>query len=249
MKKLAVLVGGEFREFENAHKTWGFLKDFDYDIFISTWDMSYEINEKLNINLSEKVTSDRIRKYFPNAIINIQDDFNVNIESSYKMLHHWKMLYYMLMKSGNEYDTILLIRPDICLSYEDNFSEMINNILDDRIYNLSWVQQIPPPGYAYVNDVFFIGKTPMMLKVIAEFPNPFNLNKSIHYHLAKYFFKNNIYVDGSLQLSIRFFIMRSIHRYFLDENFDKQIDLSNEWWSIKHYNGELTDYFKNKNRI
>lgn len=243
MRKLAVLVGGEFREFENAHKSWSFLNDTDFDLFISTWDMSYEINKRSNINLSEKVTSDRITKYFPNAYINIQSDFDVNSENSYKMLHHWRMLYNMIRATGIEYDTIILTRPDISLY--GNFTEIINNIKDDRIYNFGGVQQLKPPDFAYVNDILFIGKMPMILKLLSDFPRPINLNKSIHYHLAKFFFKNDIYVDGSLQETISYFIMRSIHRNFLHETFEKQTELCNDWWSNKHF----SDRFNNKNLI
>jgi len=73
MKKLAVLVGGEFREFESAHLSWPFLS-LDHDFFISTWDTTTEKNPKLNINLREEVSSARILKHFPNAHINIEPD-------------------------------------------------------------------------------------------------------------------------------------------------------------------------------
>lgn len=246
MKKLAVLVGGEFREFENAQKSWEFLKDFDYDIFVSTWDMSYEKNDNLNISISEEVTSDRITKYYPNAFINIQRDFDIDSESSYKMLFHWRKLYKLLRSSGQKYDTILLMRPDICLSYKENFSETINNLLDDRIYNLGGLDQLPSPECLYVNDVLFLGKSEIMLKFLSEFPIPINLNKSIHYHLAKFFVNNDIYVDGSMINTVEFFVMRSIHRKFLNESFKKQCELCTEWWCTKKFGNELNEYFKNK---
>ena len=41
-KKLAILVGGEFREFASCYPTWKEFTDIDHDLFISTWDHSAE---------------------------------------------------------------------------------------------------------------------------------------------------------------------------------------------------------------
>ena len=49
--KTAILVFGEYREFNNAHKTWKFLNNIDYDLYVSTWNTSNDVNDLLGINL------------------------------------------------------------------------------------------------------------------------------------------------------------------------------------------------------
>ena len=44
-KKLAILVGGELREFASCYPTWRELTDINHDLFISTWDHTEEQND------------------------------------------------------------------------------------------------------------------------------------------------------------------------------------------------------------
>ena len=44
MKKMAVLINGEFREFDIAIKSWKFINEIDCDIYVSTWDKTIQIN-------------------------------------------------------------------------------------------------------------------------------------------------------------------------------------------------------------
>ena len=132
MKKLAVLVGGEFREFESAHLSWPFLS-LDYDFFISTWDTTTEKNPKLNINLREEVSSARILKHCPNAHINIEPD-TMDVDNSKKQRHHWKKLFEMADNTEIEYETAILIRPDISIIEKQNLNAFISNINDFSIY-------------------------------------------------------------------------------------------------------------------
>ena len=50
MKKMAVLINGEFREFDIAIKSWKFMNEIDCDFYVSTWDKTIQINKKLNIH-------------------------------------------------------------------------------------------------------------------------------------------------------------------------------------------------------
>ena len=77
MKKMAVLINGEFREFDIAIKSWKFINEIDCDIYVSTWDKTIQINKKLNIHIEEDITEDNIKKHFPNATVSIlkQSDY------------------------------------------------------------------------------------------------------------------------------------------------------------------------------
>ena len=46
--KIAIFINGQFREFDTAVKSWGFLEEFDYDIYVSTWSKSKQVNKRLH---------------------------------------------------------------------------------------------------------------------------------------------------------------------------------------------------------
>lgn len=247
-KKVGILIGGEFREFEAAHKSWGFLDDIDYDIYFSTWDVSHEVNPGMNIDIIDIVTPDRILKYFPNAIVSIEKDHNEIQDNSNKQLYHWSKLYELLSKSKKKYEIIILIRPDIFFKKNKVLNHYINNVLNDRIYGLAPINQIPPPEFIYVQDLMFFGGENLMKKFISEFTESKNMNKSIHYHLAKYFVSQDIYVDGSLSPKIDYCILRSIHRNILNSDFETIRDISINWWNFKH-NKFTDEEFSNLRRF
>jgi len=55
---IAVLISGEYREFEIAHPSWEFDKCGKVDYYFSTWAETSEVNDNLNINIHETVTID-----------------------------------------------------------------------------------------------------------------------------------------------------------------------------------------------
>ena len=63
MNTVAIIVYGEYREFEIAQKSWDFLKTMDSDFYFSTWDIS---NQDETIE-KQIISEDMIKKYFPNA--------------------------------------------------------------------------------------------------------------------------------------------------------------------------------------
>jgi hypothetical protein len=232
--KTAVLIWGEFREFENAHKSWNFLNLLDYDVYFSTWETSHEINEKLNIDLFENITKDKILKYFPTAVINIEPQFFSKPPA--KVVHHWRKLFNMAYMSGINYDNVILIRPDIVLDeLHESFELIINNLTDERIiYGLSNILSQAPPVYLFVADCMFFGKTEIMREAFLSFPPPDITRKDIHYHLAKHFIENDIFVKNMHGDVFQYFIMRSINRNFLDLTYNEQRKIAEEWWYTKY---------------
>lgn len=243
-KKLAVLIGGEFREFERAQKSWTFLNDIEHDIYFSTWNISHEINDKFSVDLIENVTEDKIRKYFPEAIINItSDDFLID-HPVHKLVYHWRNLLNMVDISNVTYDSILLIRPDIRLHFGDSdevepvfdINSFVDNMSNDIIYSTNKIDYLPPPTFCFINDVLFMGKYNMIRKAFMSFLPSIKKNEifDIHNELSRYFINNNIYVDKID--SLQFVILRSISRDFENLKFSEERILTDEWSKTKDFN-------------
>lgn len=234
MKKLAVLVGGEFREFESAHLSWPFLS-LDHDFFISTWDTTTEKNPKLNINLHEEVSSARILKHCSNAHINIEPDI-MDVDNSKKQRHHWKKLFEMADNTEIEYETAILIRPDISIIEKQNLNAFISNINDFSIYVMgSGITLMPPPTFIYINDSILIGKYKVVKDAILSLPD-FDISKyNVHYHIAKHFVNTDIHVK-SLYDVIDAFVMRSSHRDKLHLPIGELKIIAQHWWDTLHLN-------------
>lgn len=254
-KKLAVLVFGMFREFEHAHKTWSFLNDFEYDIFFSTWDRTYEENILLNIEINESIEKERILKYFPNAFINIESESDVDIvTNACKMQYHWKKLFELTKSSDFTYEYALLIRPDLYIK-ENGFSNLLKNFNKNHILGVEEVNYKPPPWDYFVGDFLFFGKYDLMQDIFLSYnppefsPKYFHYPPShhSHYHLVKHFVLNNIYVEEISRSVLDTFILRSIHRNFLNLDFQTLKKLGREWQSAKIDGTEALTFDKLKN--
>ena len=86
MKKMAVLINGEFREFEIAVQSWKFMNEIDCDFYISTWSKCVQKHKKLGINIEEEITEERIRKILPNANILISNIFRMIKRTIYRVI-------------------------------------------------------------------------------------------------------------------------------------------------------------------
>jgi len=240
--KVAVLVFGEFREFENAHKSWKFLDDIDYDFFISTADRSREEVSYINQNIDEPVSQSQILKYFPNAIINIEIADNMFGQPSTKMVHHWKKLFMMMIATGVNYDSVILIRTDIVLKDLPDISNTLINIPDKRLlYGLSEIIHCPPPEHIFVQDCLFLGDSSLMRDIFLSFYEPDVSRKCIHYHLAKYFTMRDIYIVRIVPDVESFFVMRYLNRGYLNYPYEIQKRVSQIYTFLKHFSSEEID--------
>ena len=237
-KKLAILVGGMFREFENAHKSWSFLNYESNDVFFSTWDKTQEINQKLEIDIEEDVTEERIKKYLPNAYIQINKDTIEDlstVSSIKKIIFHWKILIKMVEESGNQYDTIILTRPDLYIREKVDLNKFIENIVDGRVYGLTPVEQRPYYPFFYVQDCLFFSK----FNVIEKMINKLEINPEaddIHGYLSCYFINNRIFVDHLHPVFVDYFVLRSVHRDVMHLDYENLRLIGLDWWSIKNRN-------------
>ena len=234
-KKLAILIGGELREFASCYPSWRELTDIEHDIFISTWDHTEEQNTKMNINVSRRLTPADIHNVCPNAIINIETlSPSLNLSrSSHKQIYHWRKLFNMLYESNYCYDTVVLTRPDIFLKL-NNFQDYLQNISDDRIYGIGSAQHEPPPVYAYIADVLFFGKTARMVEAFRGLPYYGTEVKDIHYHLAKHFIINDMYVQPIPTPVTDFLIFRSSMKGHENADWQTLHNMAIEWLDKKH---------------
>ena len=237
-KKLAVLAAGEFREFENAVKTWFWLDEIDCDLFISTWSKTVEVNHPLGISIEEYVTKEKILKHIPNAMINIEKyETGTTLHStlnSNKYIYHMRKLFNMVEMSDYDYDLIFLTRPDV--AYKDNggFSEYVKGINDDYIRASGPICFSPPPGTIYIQDTFFLGKKNIMRNIFLSLPYIDTSVRDIHYYLSKHFVYNDVYIVDIGGQYLDYFIMRSIHRKYLHLDFETQRKIGIHWWQVKN---------------
>ena len=136
--KIAVLISGEYRTFDLAKKSMGFLYDDCIDVYFSTWDRTYHENVQLKLIHQEEVTLDRVKNslgdkqlagycYESSIMFN---KFPTRYNS--KMIHRWHRGLDLIKYSGVEYDAILMIRPD---TYYHESSMQIELIID-RVKNI-----------------------------------------------------------------------------------------------------------------
>lgn len=229
--KTAVLIYGEFREFEIAHKSWGFLEHFPYDIYVSTWNVSKFDSDILDIHFEEEVTENMILKYFPEAVVNISPVPELPKNNGNKLIMHWKRLLEIVNSSGIIYDKIILTRTDIYLKYDYNLLE-----LPGKFYGFGGVHQ-QYDGRISVMDIFFYGDVNVILPMIDGLTYmDDDTCVVIHQHLAEYIIDNKIYMD-SLP-SCDNFIYRYLRRFVSDFNLSllEERALAEEIGCIQNHN-------------
>lgn len=166
---VAVLVFGEYREFDIAVKSWKFLNEFNCDVYFSTWDESIQVKDDLNVNIFEQVTVERIKNHIPNATVSIknQNDVAHLNGNTQKMFFHWKESFRLMIESGKQYDSIMLLRPDLYFDLDSHkiFSEFNepNTLYCNKLINASGY--VPPKPFL-LTDTFYYGNYNEMYKFI-----------------------------------------------------------------------------------
>lgn len=225
-----------YREFDSAHKSWNFLNYDNSDFYISTWDKTYEVNNRLLIDIFEDVTEDRIKNFIPNANIKISVDLNIeNGQSHYirKLIYHWKTLIDMVNNSGKKYDIVILTRPDLYIKENVNFTNFIDNMDDNTMYALTNIDVRPSYPNLYVNDCFFIAKYDLIEKMI-NFLEPETEFYDIHIYLCRFLIYNKINVESISPNILEYYVCRSIHRNTKKLDFYENKKIGVEWWDIKN---------------
>lgn len=189
--KSAILIYGMYREFDICINHWDKVEEYyDCDYYFSTWDKS---KQKYSNDESFKefdVTPNMITNYLPNCSYDILDEnlifpIKPTQPSSNQLLFHWKNVYNMMLKSGKEYDMVILLRSDSILKIK-----MSNNInpkdwvkINHKDLFGSDIKVINSNPYEFIiDDILFMGNMDMIGKLINKIPDTTNIDEIIHSH-------------------------------------------------------------------
>jgi hypothetical protein len=205
MKNIAVLIYGQYREFELAIKSWHFMNlSANIDYYISTWDITYEKfpdNSKSHIS---RVSKDKIEKHVKLSGYNIVSETESGlISSSSCMMYHIREVIKLMVSSGTIYDAVILIRPDVWVHEGLDFNTMLidEQITPNTILGYGPIHKDPINNYVVMDNLFATSYD--TIKKLSSLPlTPF---RDIHNVLASHFVENDIIVQsfkGESDLSI-----------------------------------------------
>jgi len=169
--KTAVLVYGEYREFDNVVHSWKILDRLNCDFYFSTWNKSKQNNNKLGIKREFDVTPDMILKHYPDAVIDILNKEDITElddmwGNSVKIYYHWKNCLKLLKDSKKKYDFIVIIRPDLFLTLNKNYTLFPVKLLSKIYKKNSLFMGGDIITNTMVDDVFIIGSYDVLEKLI-----------------------------------------------------------------------------------
>jgi len=234
--KIAVLIAGEFREFERAFKYWEFNKLSDQvHYYFSTWDISTEYNEKLNINLCEKITEEKINNVIKCFAVSIASKECISyVYTNQLMLNRWHTALDLMLSSNIIYDVVILLRPD--LVFKNDFilwDKFLSEIENDCIYGFIG-SNVNLRNDFHMQDVILIGKYEVMIKLkqIPEDIQHSSYDSNIHLHLAKKFTELFSSIKHTTPIS-DIFVLRSNSRNFYLKDYESIKHLSHLWYQLK----------------
>lgn len=235
--RIAVLIAGDYREFEHAYKSWRFLDYKNIDTYISTWTISEVRHKFLNIHKKQIVTEDRIRKIISSSGITLMEDSNWEIlNHAKKMLGHWNCCITMMNNSGRTYDAVLLIRPDLFLKIHNDFITFIENMKNDVLYAVS--SHVENEKLIGVQDQFFSGSQEIISRLLLLPKETYPENATLSHHQ---WFTTNI---GNIFPIVE--DMRGIDGYCIcranttpeDLTFEQVREKTKSWWEALDPTGQ-----------
>lgn len=253
MNKIAILISGHIRNFEEIIKNFKenlinilLENEYDYDIYIHTWDNNltkdtvlnndkhYNNNKVIDIKYLEHIFKTNNIKFNKNNClienqknINIENNIDIYIENNItnKTIHNnndklyikglfnklfWQ--YYghhktfKLIENIESYNYIIKTRPDL---YYDKFdiSLLEKNIFfpNSHIHNQT-----------NINQLFFGGKTNIMIKILNYFNNVVYYNNNINNEIIKLYDEK----DVNFNKIFRYYIINylNIKPFYCDYN-------------------------------
>lgn len=189
--KIAVLVYGMYREFDYAVKSWDYLFDLDCDFYFSLWNISKKTHVPTYCDIVKPVTSDMILKHIPNAKISLlnEDDLDVSIPVSNKMVHHWVNGLNMIKNSEIKYDIIMLVRPDSYFFIKIP-TDNVNYFNKKNVIYGTQGTFISSELHYVTEDRFLMGDFETISEFITTIDARKNIYKSIHHYISDSLFEN-----------------------------------------------------------
>jgi hypothetical protein len=207
--KIAFLISGMYREFDEVAKMLESKNLIKYDFYMSTWNTSKQKYNNSDLYKEFKVTPNMITDYIPHCIyeiLNESETFPNKVPNANKMIFHWKNCFKLLVDTGKQYDLICLIRTDLSfqiLSKGYTMSDSLNDIDDwefdrnvlysNELLRIRKSNTLENDINYVADDLFFCGSRKIIARFINGLPNPFTEYEWIpHITLGNYLFKTNM---------------------------------------------------------
>lgn len=187
MNNIALCFSGELRTIDkcldniNDNIIIPLKKEFNVDIFISTWDNEKEIIELVKNNLNPKIfhIEPYMNEYFKKNYTS--DNFKKNnlmcISTSYNAASMWYKAYkckeYMLeysLQNNIHYDCIFRLRPDIIYNEIIDINKVKESIINESIYMSKWHGLYESVTFKLL-DHFSFGSFESMCKYLDTYDN------------------------------------------------------------------------------
>lgn len=232
--KCALLISGDYREFELAIQSWEFLGYLDCDVYMSCCKSSvmshpiYGIFDKGEINLN------RIRRIINPRAIFISSE-KTHIPNVVHMMSHWKNCIQLMINSKEKYDAVIIIRPDLFVELrKDIFLEEISRLKNNIIYIIGHTKKNTTT--VGLQDQLLIGTQDTMKKLLDIRTETYKRGVDIHRWLYNEFSAIfDDYVDLSKML--RYCIVRPTVAYDDISNFEKVQEKAIIWWEMRNQMG------------
>lgn len=204
--KIAILLFGEYREFESSIKTFSLFDKYSPEYYVSTWNTSDDGFVKQNVNES------KIKNFLPQANVSISENLETP-DNEQKLHYHWRTLIKKLEESNKKYDVVILSRIDY---YIENLKhEIFETIIEENIifvpsgkgFNIEYNAPI-------IDDNFFVGTQTSICKFINELPYE---TMPSHVGIAKSMINSKIQIEET-DLFFNTFIIRSNMKDYLNDD-------------------------------
>jgi hypothetical protein len=200
MHRIAILISGEYRTFDNARGSFGFLNQSNADIYFSTWGTSRQFNKFLQIDTETVVTEEKIKNAIGDNVnlvaINIgnQAQFD-NLRYNSKMINRWQTGLGMIINSNISYDYIVVVRPDV---YFENAPSLdrYTALVSPGVMFEAWRRT---DGSLKMADLMFIGDYKTVMSSLNDSRLATDWSKTLiddwHDWFGQYFAKKQIVVN------------------------------------------------------
>lgn len=210
--KIALLMGGEFRNFEKCIVSWrkNLLDNFEYDLFLSTWSETNSLSDKFPDITRSTVTEERVVNALGKQakFLNIEKEILFELRPN-KQIYHWTRLITQLVNYKDEYDFAILTRPDVSFNERSDYPlttmpEFVNTCNKQHLYGASTIAIADVSIYhrLTIYDIYFMSGPKTLIESFISLPmindevenRKLGQGHSMHNWLASHFVNKNIYV-------------------------------------------------------
>jgi hypothetical protein len=191
--KIAVIVYGDYRQFDIAHKSWYKLINCGSDFYISSTPKTIQKNERFGIDIEFDVNEDMFTKYIPNAVVTLNNNNSTYVRFYMNhIIEHWKIGLDMIKKSGKKYDMLMVLRTDSWIDFNITIKELYEYNDKDRLYGSKNIL-IVGDNIHYMDDDFLFGDYNTFSNFIEGLPE----KMCAHDEFAKYTMSKKLWVYDS----------------------------------------------------